>query len=284
MPNKDTILINGEHVAKRHLLTSKFEAYRSFKKANPEFPRKFTTFFRMIPKNIKALNLSYRQVCVCIKDYNLEQKVDALNKLAISLNIERSSTLRQLSDMTVCKYEAFPERKCCDRLCERCGTMVITEWYEPLVSIYNNKHVVQFNQWETINEKYEDKKGNMKDSKRWVQRVKRIKVSDAVEEVKTAIESFTSHIFRSDYQQRMQNNIISDLPIDHCLVVMDFSENLSLKPQDEIESAHWNIKQVTIHPIFIARHSPNSTVENPVTQKESLIMISDSLEHDTGAV
>jgi hypothetical protein len=52
---------------------------------------------------------------------------------------------------------------------------------------------------------------------------------------------------------------------------------------DEI-SAHWNIKQVTIHPIFIVRHSPNSTVENPVTQKESLIMISDSLEHDTGAV
>jgi hypothetical protein len=55
----------------------------------------------------------------------------------------------------------------------------------------------------------------MKDSKRWVQHVKCIKVSDAVEEVKTAIESFTSHIFRSDYQQRMQNNIISDLPIDH---------------------------------------------------------------------
>ena len=149
----------------------------------------------------------------------------------LSINWPSLSILRDLplSDMTVCKYEAFPERKCCDRLCERCGTMVITEWYEPLVSIYN-KHVVQFNQWETINEKYEDKKGNMKDSKRWVQRAKRIKVSDAVEEVKTAIESFTSHIFRSDYQQRMQNNIISDLPIDHCLVVMDFSENLSLKP------------------------------------------------------
>lgn len=45
MPNKDTILINGEHVAKRHLLTSKFEAYRSFKKANTDFPKEVHNFF-----------------------------------------------------------------------------------------------------------------------------------------------------------------------------------------------------------------------------------------------
>jgi hypothetical protein len=87
--------------------------------------------------------------------------VKARDFFTFSISLLGLPTVRQLSDMTVCKYEAFPERKCFDRLCERCGTMVITEWYEPLVSIYNNKHVVQFNQWETINEKYEDKASNL---------------------------------------------------------------------------------------------------------------------------
>ena len=84
---KDTILINGERVTKCHMLSSKFEAYMIFKTANPESTRNFTTFLKMI------INLSYRLVCVGIKVYNLEQKLNALNKLAISLITETSSTV-----------------------------------------------------------------------------------------------------------------------------------------------------------------------------------------------
>lgn len=113
---------------------------------------------------------------------------------------------------------------------------------------------------------------------------KKLPIEDVVKEISEGIKTFTGHIFRSDYQQRVQNSIIADLPIDHCLVVMDFSENLSLQPQDEIESAHWNVKQVTIHPIYIVRHSIDSTPDDPKIQKESLIVISDSLTHDSNAV
>lgn len=84
---KDTIWINGEHVTKCHMLSSKFEAYMRFQTANPESTRNFTTFLKMI------INLSYRLVCVGIKVYNLEQKLNALNKLAISLITETSSTV-----------------------------------------------------------------------------------------------------------------------------------------------------------------------------------------------
>ncbi|CAG2230155.1 unnamed protein product [Mytilus edulis] len=91
-------------------------------------------------------------------------------------------------------------------------------------------------------------------------------------------------MFRANYQQKVQNSIIEDMPHDQCVVVMDFSENMSLQSQDEIESAHWNIRQVTIHPIYIVRHSVDSTYDNPKLQKESLIVISDSLTHDSNAV
>ena len=286
MPNKkDTVLINGEVVAKRHLLCSKREAFSRFMELHPEFPRKFTTFRKMVPKNFKPLNLSCRQVCVCIKDYNLEQKVNALNQLGTTLDVETKISVRDLSDLSLCKYIEFPERKCSDRDCNNCGIYSVVNWYEPLITKSSTtcNQIVKYHQWETTSEQYEDRKGIKKRTNRWIQVQKKQPVSDVVKEV-SRMEQFSSHSFRSNFQQRVQSNIINELPMDHCLVVMDFSENLSLQPQDEIESAHWNIKQVTIHPIYIVRHALESTIQKPVVQKESLIVISDSLAHDTDAV
>ena len=83
---------------------------------------------------------------------------------------------------------------------------------------------------------------------------------------------------------RWKKNLISDLPIDQCVVVMDFSENLSLEAQNEIESAHWTTKQDTLHPMYIVRHDKTSTEHAPVLKKESLIIISDSLTHNADTV
>ena len=84
MPNKkDTILIDGERVAKRHLLCTKFKVYTSFKNEYPDYSRKFKTFIKMIPRNFKRLDETCRRVCVCTKDFNIEQKLEALNKLVV---------------------------------------------------------------------------------------------------------------------------------------------------------------------------------------------------------
>lgn len=103
MPNrKDTVLIDGKRVAKRHLLSSKLETYKKFKRQNNNFKRKFTTFNKMIPKNFKCLNLSCRRVCICTKDYNMEQKVDALNRKvkSIALTEVEAKTTQELSDIS----------------------------------------------------------------------------------------------------------------------------------------------------------------------------------------
>jgi hypothetical protein len=136
MPKKkDTVLINGEQVAKRHLLRTKYEAFRKFVSEHLGYPRKFITFSKMIPKHFKLLNLSCRQVCVCTKGYNLEKKVTVLNQLAISLEANIKVAVRQLSDLSVCSYNGFPERKCIDRNCNNCSIESIVNWFEPLVTL-----------------------------------------------------------------------------------------------------------------------------------------------------
>ena len=104
MPNKkDTILVNGKFVAKSHLLTTKLELYKKFRKENKDFKRKFVTFLTMIPRNYKKLDLTCRRVCVCTKCYNVEKKVEALNKIADLKSFkDLKATPRQLSNISLC--------------------------------------------------------------------------------------------------------------------------------------------------------------------------------------
>ena len=60
-----------------------------------------------------------------------------------------------------------------------------------------------------------------------------------VQKICQEMEDLTSHIFRTDFQYSVKSNLEENLPAGHCLVVMDFSENITLQAQDEIESAHW---------------------------------------------
>lgn len=53
---------------------------------------------------------------------------------------------------------------------------------------------------------------------------------------------------------------------------MDFLENIMLQAQDEIESAHWTQKQVTLPSTSIVRYALESTAEKPVIIKESLVV------------
>ena len=65
---------------------------------------------------------------------------------------------------------------------------------------------------------------------------------------------------------------------------MDFSENISQVPQDEIESAHFTTKQVTLHPVHVVRNAADSTPEEPNIINKSLVILSDSLSHNADAV
>ena len=73
----------------------------------------------MIPRNYKKNDITCRRVCVCTKCYNVEKKVEALNKMADLKSFEDlKATPRQLSNISLCPYEEQPARACIDRVCE----------------------------------------------------------------------------------------------------------------------------------------------------------------------
>ena len=218
---------------------------------------------------------------MCAKDFNLEQKVEALNNAATNKSLEIKTTLRQLSDMPLCPYERTPNRKCIDRDCLHCGTQSIYNMYTPLIENYGEYDKLKYYQWETVSEVVGKKKKRVT---RWIQVHKTGTVKEIVTEVVKSVESFSAHLFRADFQHNIISDLTNNLPTDHALAVMDFSENIALQPQDEIESTHCTVKQVTLHPVYIVRHAKESTEENPVLRKESLVIISDELTHSSETV
>jgi predicted site-specific integrase-resolvase len=225
-------------------------------------------------------------MCICTKDYNKKQKVEALNRKVKQIAVEEVATksTKELSDISVCRYSEFPARECTDRTCTLCGTHRIQEYLQPIITNSNKDEVIKYHQWETRCENYTNREVTSKKVTRWIQVEKKQSTEDIIKDISESMESFTAHMFRANYQHKVQANLTANLEINHCLVVMDYSENMTLQPQDEIESAHWTQKQVTLFPIHIVCHAADSTKDKPLIVKESLIILSDGLAHNAGAV
>ena len=69
-------------------------------------------------------------------------------------------------------------------------------------------------------------------------------------------------------------------PLGTILSVVDFAENYSLQPQNEIQSQYYHSEQVSIMVHITYRHGPDSTEENQMILKESHFYISDDRTHD----
>jgi len=162
MPNKrDVIKLNGCYVAKRHLLLTKDKAFQKFNDENSDYPFLKTTFKKAIPRHIKVMKINHRRVCICVKDYNMEQKVTAVNNFAASKNVTSCiTTLSKLSELSLCPKsgKVFHRKTCIERECKNCGLEKIYQHYEPLFD-YNESHI-KWIEWEQVEASYTNKKGN----------------------------------------------------------------------------------------------------------------------------
>ena len=69
------------------------------------------------------------------------------------------------------------------------------------------------------------------------------------------------------------------LPKNSVAVVLDFGENIAVKYQNAIKSAHWIKSQITVHPIMCYYFNKVGSLV-----REALVMLSDDLAHDHHAV
>lgn len=137
--------------------------------------------------------MTCRRVCVCIKDYNVDEKVEALNRTAKAHDMSTLvTTARKLSDLSVCTYNQIPDRKCVDRKCQNCGTRLIRETYCPLIE-KAGKEFIKYKQWQNVKESYTNRKGEIKETNWWLQAEKKAKVEDVVTSIETDMSQQTGH-------------------------------------------------------------------------------------------
>ena len=69
-------------------------------------------------------------------------------------------------------------------------------------------------------------------------------------------------------------------PLRTILSVVDFAENYTLQPQNEIQSQYYHSEQESIMEHITYRHGPDSKEEKHVILKECHFYISDDRTHD----
>ena len=102
-------------------------------------------------------------------------------------------------------------------------------------------------------------------------------ISVLIKELSDDLKGLSKHLHTFRWQFSQYRNIKLNLPTDTALAIFDFSENYLCQHQDEVQSAHWAYRQVTVHPCCLYYTCP-SCENHQVT--DYFVVLSDDLTHD----
>ena len=272
LPNKKNVLrnlSNNSFVSKRLLLMSKLKSFNLFTATYPEFKKSFATFKRIFPKHIKRMSASHRRQCCCATCVNMESELTAF-----CTKSDNKVTNQEMVQSVFCK---LPKINCITGKCETCPVInnTILSCNDNVLNTLISYHVWERKPVHIQNESNEIKVITKQSLVRKVSTMSKLR-----DEILSKATTFAQHLHVAHHQIGIAREINDNLPQNHLKLTIDFAENLTLFPQDEIQSAHWTQQQVTIVPCIISRHDFNSCPEIPVIIHESLIFISDNLTHN----
>ena len=73
-------------------------------------------------------------------------------------------------------------------------------------------------------------------------------VMDIVDMLSMDLNGIAKHIKVAQWQRHQYQRFSRGAQKGHCVLTVDFAENYLCKYQDEIQSAHWSFRQVSVHP------------------------------------
>lgn len=261
----------GSSVQRRILTKTLRDSYTEFKRSNPGMKVSFSTFKRNRPSTVILSNNHKFIQCLCERCVNamllmtifnrfLDKRPDNRDDLTLMMKI---SSAEELVSKTLCKEV---KRECVDRRCENCGI-------EGLLGV--------------IQERIEDCDQEVREWRRWEKTVKSNKdlvtksdtLSNILERLRQDLLPLAKHVKTAQWQRHQYQHLADNLPPLHGLLTMDFAENYLCKFQNEIQSAHWSYRQVTVHPCVFFYQCPKQDCNKRVT--DYLIFLSDDLKHDS---
>ena len=93
-------------------------------------------------------------------------------------------------------------------------------------------------------------------------------------------EHYVQHVHVARWQDEQYRNCRDTFPLGTILSVVDFAENYTLQPQNEIQSQYYHSDQVSIMVHITYRHGPESNNDKRIILKETNFYISDDRCHD----
>ena len=267
------------HATRKVMTDTLKNSHRAFLSQNHETMKKvsLSTFIKHRPKKILTMDKSKFQSCLCEYCVNIVFKLESLNKLSTEANMKDLQFDNKFSclKMTICHTESdtdmFKDKQCIDRNCEECGVHNIALHYQPLIEKMSDS-VISWKRWELCSLK----NGN----KRQMLIQKNGTVFDLVKELSNELKPFASHVFIALWQRKQYKDLISNIPKENVVLLMDFAENYRCVNQDEIQAAYYQYQQATVFPVIA--HYRCDNCDDGIVQ-ESAVFISPDLKHDSAA-
>lgn len=258
LPGKN---VNTKSMAPKKVLPKRVaDVYNDFKKEHPGSKISLTTFSRRRPENVMLAGSHAFYQCLCEFCENPNLKLKKLNRFLKN----KICDVEALVNSTLCEKEGGFSRDCMERNCESCGVDTVTSAWKR--EIENLDEEVTWLKWEKTELAHKDqveKKGTLR---------------QLIGELEKEMATLALHLKTARWQRNQYQLITENMPRACAVVTMDFAENYKCRFQNEIQSAHWSYKQVTVHPTVLHYQCPEENCHTIV--HDYIVHLSDDLKHD----
>lgn len=245
--------------SKRLMLWGLQDAYELFRNENSEIEISFSKFASLRPKEcILAGSAGTHNVCVCMIHENVRLMCKPIS------NILHLKDERELLKKVSCSKNSY---NCALNKCTDCED-IATAYKENILNILDSAavHNISYDQW-----LMQDRYG--------ISTISESTDRYAEQIFNQTINKLKLHHFIAQNQSQFLKDKKSNLLPGEYIFIMDYSENYSMVNQNEIQAAHFDKIQATIHPIVAYFKDENGKLKNL-----SFVIISDHLTHNTAAV
>lgn len=219
------------------------EAYNKYKKENAQETVCFSTFASLRPRNVRLLNKTHREYCMCGYCLNVRNKLLSLEHAKKSSGPKSVNEANVLETLLCPKpsSQKFFAPQCIEGKCSKCS-----DYSKTLEERYNDipeDKELTWNRWE----RFEGKAVLVAKTGRKQELILELVETDILHPAQGT--TFFKHLHTAQWQQTQFSLIKDNLPENWILQVMDFAKNRGINYQEEIKAAFFANSQITMHPI-----------------------------------
>ncbi|KAE8737838.1 hypothetical protein FOCC_FOCC016693 [Frankliniella occidentalis] len=230
------------------------EAFALFHERNPNVELKISKFQELRPIEVDISRNLPHNVCLCKIHENMKFLLDAL---CPHVGIPRlSGSSDEFISALTC---AVPQKECFSLKCADCCLNI--DGYDPKYARLESKKET-VSQWGTVDGILTIKAQSMT-------------LAEIFAAVKGSLKGFLVHVYVKRHQSHTFEEKKKRVDGHHIVMQVDFAQNMEIKLQNEVQSAHWRHKAATL----FTSHAWFGPIE-----EEPHVIISNDLMHDKVAV